>query len=170
MPSARNRTDYAAIKQAYITGEESYRELGKRFGVNYSSLAQKAKRDGWAAMRNDFRRNVAIKEYENLADETARRAVAIREKTITVAESALDKFHEDLQAGKVHLSARDAVEMMKYLSAATQDPVKEQPADGPSTVINIAQFEPGVLRELAEAARKQVGEPRLLEERTGGEP
>lgn len=170
MPSARNKTDYAVIKQAYITGTDSYRELGKKFGINYSSLAQKAKRDGWPAMRSDFRRNVSIKEYEHLAEETARRAVTIREKTITVAESALDVFAADLEAGKVHLSPRDAVEFMKYLQAATQDPAKEQPADGPSTVINIAQFEPGLIRELAEAARRQVGGPRLLEGSAGGEP
>lgn len=159
MPSSRSKADYRELERAYVTGDYSYRELGAKFGVNYSSLAQKAKRDNWAARRDEHRRQVAAKTYEHMADETARQAVIIRELNISVARKAVETFGAALDEGKAAITAKDAVEFMKYLVAATSDP--KEP-DGPNTVINLAQFDGSFLRQLIDTARQRA-EPGVLE-------
>lgn len=44
-------TDWEAIKQAYIAGSVTYRELARRHGVSYADLARRGKEENWVAQR-----------------------------------------------------------------------------------------------------------------------
>lgn len=49
--------DWPAIKTAYITGDEGQHALAARFGVSYSALAERCRKEGWVAARKEYKRH-----------------------------------------------------------------------------------------------------------------
>lgn len=45
--TARSRPDWDAIKRDYGTAKYTFRELETKYGIKYSSIARKCKKDGW---------------------------------------------------------------------------------------------------------------------------
>lgn len=77
--------DWAAIKTAYITGDESQRALCKRFRIGYSTLAEKCRKDGWVEARAKWRRDTVAK-----ATQKASRTRACALAKVIEASDALD--------------------------------------------------------------------------------
>lgn len=77
--------DWPAIKTAYITGDESQRDLAARFGVSPSSIAVACKREGWVEDRKKFKRTTVAK-----ATQKASRAQANALAKIVQASDLLD--------------------------------------------------------------------------------
>ena len=79
------KIDWAAIKTAYITGDDSQRELSARFGVSYSALADRCRREGWVDERKKLNSR-AVAQAMQQATRTRARALA----RIIEASDALD--------------------------------------------------------------------------------
>ena len=50
--------NYTQIKAAYITGNQSLRQLAQQHQISRSTLSALARREDWAAQREDYRRRV----------------------------------------------------------------------------------------------------------------
>ena len=50
--------NYTQIKAAYITGDQSLRKLAEQHQISRSTLSSLARREDWAAQREDYRRRV----------------------------------------------------------------------------------------------------------------
>ena len=63
--------DWNAIKAEYIVGEISYRKLSEKWGVSFRTLADHARKEGWAKERNRHRNNVTKRTVQKVAARTA---------------------------------------------------------------------------------------------------
>lgn len=81
--------DWKAIKTEYITDESSsYRKLAKKYGVNYTSIGEKARQEGWAEERKQFQTKTLSKTLNAISRGQANRASRLQ----TVADKLLDKI------------------------------------------------------------------------------
>lgn len=63
--------DWNKIRKDYIAGKGSYRELAKKYKVPFRTLADKAKAEGWVALRGQARHKAVTKTVENVASGNA---------------------------------------------------------------------------------------------------
>ena len=81
--------DWKAIKTEYITDESSsYRKLAKKYGVSYTSIGDKARKEGWAQEREQFLSKTLSKTLNAISQGQAKRASRLQ----TVADKLLDKI------------------------------------------------------------------------------
>lgn len=90
-----NSMDWNTIRQEYVTDDSSsYRKLVKKYGVPYSTLSERAKRENWTGQRNQFRDRSRTKSLDALVRCQARRA----ERLQGVADKLLDKIERTVDA------------------------------------------------------------------------
>ena len=106
--------DWQAIKTEYITTNTSYRKLAQKHGLNYNSVADKGKEEGWVELRNQFQ----VKTQSEIVDAIRDQAVDREKRILNVADKLLDKI-------EAIVDAVDAVDMpaksIRYLTAAVKD-------------------------------------------------
>lgn len=90
------------IKTEYITDESaSYRKLAKKYGISYTSIGDRARKEGWAEEREQFRNKTLSKTLSAISAGQAKRATRLQ----TVADKLLDKIE----------SAVDSLDMKELL-------------------------------------------------------
>lgn len=83
--------DWNAIKTEYITDESSsYRKLAKKYGVSYTSIGEKARKEGWAEERKQFLDKTLSKTLNAISKGQASRASRLQ----TVADKLLNKIEK----------------------------------------------------------------------------
>lgn len=146
-------TDHLALEQEYVTGDLSIRALARDHGLSsYSALARKAREGGWYQKRDSYRLTLANKTYDLMADTGAVENAKRNEKMLRVALKGLDAFEKDLNAGRVAVSARDAVALIGVVRLLTGESTerKEERHLG----LNLSgPITPDLLRSLEQRAR-----------------
>jgi uncharacterized protein YjcR len=88
--------DWSAIKTEYITDEStSYRKLAEKYGVSYTSIGARARKEGWAEERERFLNKTLSKTLNAIGKKQAKRASRLQmvtEKLLTKIEAAVDDF------------------------------------------------------------------------------
>ena len=83
--------DWSAIKTEYITDEStSYRKLAEKYGVSYTSIGEKARKEGWAKERERFLNKTLSKTLSAISKKQARQASRLQ----MVADKLLAKIEE----------------------------------------------------------------------------
>ena len=83
--------DWNAIKTEYITDESSsYRKLAKKYGVSYTSIGEKARKEDWAEERKQFLDKTLSKTLNAISKGQASRASRLQ----TVADKLLNKIEK----------------------------------------------------------------------------
>ena len=86
--------DWQAIKTDYITTDTSYRKLAQKYGVRYSTICDRSKKENWIAKRDQHRDKTATKTINAISNKQADRAA----KLIGVSDLLLDKIKSLLEA------------------------------------------------------------------------
>ena len=106
--------DWQKIKTEYITTDTSYRELSQKYGVHYTNIAKKAKKEDWQHLRQQQTNTTQTKMIQAVE----RRKVDRAAKLLDVSDLLLQKVRERVEA-------LDALEMgsqeFRHLSAAIKD-------------------------------------------------
>lgn len=106
--------DWQAIKTEYITTNTSYRKLAQKYGLNYNSVADKGKDEGWVELRTQYQVKTQSEIVEAISEQEVDRAARIQ----TVADKLLNKI-------EAIVDAVDAVDMpaksIRALTAAVKD-------------------------------------------------
>ena len=106
--------DWNKIKTEYITTDTSYRELSQKYGVHYTNIAKKAKKEDWQQLRQQQTNTTQTKMIEAVE----RRKVDRATKLLDVSDLLLQKVRERVEA-------LDAIEMgtqeFRHLSATIKD-------------------------------------------------
>ena len=76
------------IKNEYITGEATLRELATKYEVSFSTIQKKSSEEGWRKLRKKKRRKTEEKIIESVSAKEAKKAVNI----IDVADKLLEKI------------------------------------------------------------------------------
>ena len=76
------------IKNEYIAGEATLRELATKYDVSFSTIQKKSSEEGWNKLRKKKRRKTEEKIIETVSSQEAEKAVNI----IDVADKLLEKI------------------------------------------------------------------------------
>jgi len=103
-------TDWIKIKNDYINGNISYKDLAAKHKVGYSALKTRAVKEKWfdkrEKQRNTIERKLEQKTAERIADKEADRIVRV--------QKAADKLLEKIELATEQLDLFLAVDKRKY--------------------------------------------------------
>jgi hypothetical protein len=106
--------DWQKIKTEYITTDTSYRELSQKYGVHYTNIAKRAKKEDWQQLRQQQTNTTQTKMIQAVE----RRKVDRAAKLLDVSDMLLQKVRERVEA-------LDALETgsqeYRHLSATIKD-------------------------------------------------
>lgn len=105
--------DFEVIKKEYIAGKDSLRVLAKKYGVTYSAIANRSKKDGWVALRDRTRANRDAKIVDKISSQQAK----TRTKLYNAADKALDRVTAMISDQNTPLTAKE----LRSLSGALKD-------------------------------------------------
>lgn len=99
------------IKNEYIAGEATLRELATKYEVSFSTIQKKSSEEGWRKLRKKKRRKVEEKIIDSVSSKEAEKAVNI----IDVADKLLAKIGEMMDTIVVDTQS------LKQLTSALKD-------------------------------------------------
>ena len=105
--------DWNKIKTEYITTDTSYRELSQKYGVHYTNIAKRAKKEEWQQLRQQQTNATQTKMIQAVE----RRKVDSAAKLIGVSDLLLDKVRGMLEDDYGSLTSQ----AMKNLSGVLKD-------------------------------------------------
>jgi hypothetical protein len=156
--------DPKKVEQEFVTSDLSIRELARRSNVSYSSMAKHARDNDWNGKRMAYKSSLSRQTYERMAAEIADQEGIIREESILVLRASLRRYAEQLAAGEVTITTKDAVEVVKAIKDMMREPDDgKRDADNARTV---SKPDAEHLRRIAEAARGR-SRPVVLEGTAG---
>ena len=82
--------DWQKIKTEYITTDTSYRELSQKYGVHYTNIAKRAKKEDWQQLRQQQTNTTQTKMIQAVE----RRKVDRAARLMTVADKLLNKVEQ----------------------------------------------------------------------------
>lgn len=140
--------DWLGMRTEYITTDASYRDLAAKYGLNYRTVADRGKAEGWVELRNQY----IAKTQSAITEKASQSDVARATKFHSVADKLLGKI-EGIVDTMDDLDAKS----IRTLSAALLDlkEVKDvmSDLDRREKLANIAKIE----REIEKANEKDGG-------------
>ena len=80
--------DWKAIKTEYITTNQTFPMLSKKYGVGLSTLQTKAAKEKWTAAREEYNNKTVAKTTEKIGEKQAERASELQEATQILLQKA----------------------------------------------------------------------------------
>ena len=107
--------DWTSIKTEYVTNPDStYRELSAKYGVHYTNIAKKAKKEDWKQQRQQHVKNVQKKAQQAVEKRQVNRAARLDE----AADLLLERVFELMASGDQAMVTSQA---LKHLSGVLKD-------------------------------------------------
>ena len=151
--SRPRKWDPKKVELEFVTSDLSIRELARRNSVSYSSMAKHARDNDWNGKRVAYKASLSRQTYEKMAAEIADQEGIIREETLIVMRASLRRYAEQLAAGEVNITTKDAVEVVKAIRDMIREPDDgKRDAEGARTV---SKPDAEHIRRIAEAARSR---------------
>lgn len=110
--NGRQRYDWGAIRDRYVTSDISLTELSEEVGIRKRTVAEKCRKEGWVEARHQYRQRVATKTTSKLATKVADKKSDILARVLVGADISADKIVEVLTSGK----PLKATEMEHYMN------------------------------------------------------
>ena len=138
--------DWTKIKTEYITNPDtSYRELSQKYGVHYTNIAKKAKKEDWQQQRQQHVNTVQTKAQQAVE----RRQVDRASKLDDAADLLLDKVLEFMAMSEDMMVNTQA---MKHISGVLKD-IKE--IKGFKSEVDLREQEARIAKLRREAEREE---------------
>lgn len=161
MPRRAPKHDYAPVRKEYVTSDVSINELARRLGISNSTLAERARKEGWYDERAGYKSAVAKRTYEGVADKVGAEKAAIENERVSVLRATLRRYATQLVAGEINVTPKDAIEASKALKEFTTEPGGEKED---TIVVPVGREIPTEwLRRVLELARERGSDPGDLE-------
>lgn len=155
MPRKVPLHDYTEVKKEYITTDVSLNELARRMGISNSTIAERARNEGWLAERNAYRSAVTKGTYEKVADKVSSEKAVIENERINVLRATLRQYARQIMEGSIQVSPKDAIEAVKALKEWTGEAGGERDKDGEIIVPVGRELPAEWLRRVLELARER---------------
>ncbi len=148
-----NKYDPKTARDMFVTEKKGINEIARFFGVSPSSISERSRKEDWKGQQIAYESAIARRSYESMAAGVADERTAITKENVLAARATVRKYLSDLSAGKVPVTARDALLMMEFLaSQPDSDPGLKH--DGPTK--NVTPPNLDMMREIIERAREKV--------------
>lgn len=145
-----NDIDFEAIKKEYVSGNDSLRELAEKYGITYSSIANRSKKDGWVKLRDRVRAKRDAKTVDRISSEQSK----TRLKIYRAADRALDRVTEVIEDRSVPLNAKE----LRSLAGALKDLKEVQDVKS----VKDLEEQTARIRKLQKEAREETNEDRTV--------
>lgn len=145
-----NDIDFEEIKKEYVSGSGSLRELAEKFGITYSSIANRSKKDGWVKLRNRVRSKRDAKTVDRISSEQAK----TRLKIYRAADRALDRVTEVIEDRDTPLNAKE----LRSLAGALKDLKEVQDVKS----VKDLEEQTARIKKLQKEAREETNEDRTV--------
>ena len=106
--------DWQKIKTEYITTDTSYRELSQKYGVHYTNIAKKAKKEDWQQLRQQQANTTQTRMIQAVEQGKVDRA----KKLLEVSDLLLQKVSQRIEALDV---LETGSQEFRHLSATIKD-------------------------------------------------
>lgn len=154
--AGRAKVDYAEAERRYVVEGQSVRQIAKDMGLkSWSSMNVIANRDDWKGKRQAYMSAIARRSYENAAATVANEQQVVRDEAVLAGRATIRQYLSQLQAGKVHVTPKDAQMWAAFLVAEMAPGPKDTSAEVPD-VRNVTPPDADLLRRVVEAARGRV--------------
>lgn len=157
MPTAK--ADYQLLEREYVTGGDdvTYRELGRRYSISFSAVAEQGRKRDWDHKRAAYRDLVNRRTTDGLAERMAAERVQIRSEAILVLRASLRSYSQQLAAGTITFQPKDSTLIVRELMTLLGEPT----ARTETTVFGItvdanSPINPDLLLRLGELARRRL--------------
>jgi hypothetical protein len=167
MPRRTAKHDYAPVRKEYVTSDVSINELARRLGISNSTLAERARGEGWYDERAAYRSAVAKRAYEGVADKVGAEKAIIDNERVNVLRATLRRYAQQLVAGEINVSPKDAIEASKALREFTTEPGESKTKDGDIIVPVGRELPAEWLRRVLDIARERGSAAGSLEAGSG---
>jgi hypothetical protein len=153
---AYSKADWPAIKQAYVGGEGSLRQLAKRFNVCFSTVGKRSEREGWHDQRQRHLTlakagfSQALEQSASAeGEEVGQTAFRFLKRVTEGLESLLDMLHLRIEASE-GMTAKDfkiLVECLDKLSGQGRElfGMTHTAPSPPANIIRINVLNPGAV-------------------------
>ena len=91
--------DWNKIKTEYLTSDTSYRKLAQKYGVNATTIAKKASKEGWVSQRQQQANRTLSKTLTAVSNRQVNRATRLQEvadKLLNKIEAAVDDYNMEV--------------------------------------------------------------------------
>ncbi len=146
--------DPKVAKDLFVVNGMSIREVARQVGVSASAISERSIKEDWKGQKMAYDASIARRTYENMAEDVAREKGDIAKENVLAARATVRKYLTDLAAGKINVTTRDAVEMMKFLVQEMSPPGEASHADPRN--VTPAPADQEFLKKLIEASRTKV--------------
>ena len=88
--------DWNKIKTEYLTSDTSYRKLAQKYGVNATTIAKKASKEGWVSHRQQLANRTLSKTLTAVSNRQVNRAARLQkvaDKLLNKIEAAVDDYN-----------------------------------------------------------------------------
>lgn len=123
--------DWPVIRSEYITLGLSYRELGKKYGLNYTLIGKRGAEEGWPGLRERSRDKIAEKIVENVEKSRVDRAT----KLLETADALLYKIQtrvalldEETDAREIRALTASIKDLKEIMMIRSDTDIREQEA------------------------------------------
>lgn len=115
--------DWQAIKTEYITTDTSYRKLAAKYGVSYTAIGDKSRKEGWVEKRQQFLNDTISKTIANAGKKQVDRMKRIQD----VSDRLLDKIEKAVDELDLHfVTHKTKTKVIEYNNRERPDkPTKE---------------------------------------------
>ena len=138
--------DWTKIKTEYITNPDtSYRELSQKYGVHYTNIAKKAKKEDWQQQRQQHTNSVQTKAQHAVERKQVDRASKLDD----AADALLDRVLEYMAMSDGMMVNTQA---LKHLSGVLKD-IKE--VKGFKSDVDLREQEARIAKLRREAEREE---------------
>lgn len=156
------KADPKAMANDFVTGGLSQAEIARKYGLTPASVSERARREDWKGQRLAFQNSLARRSYEKVAESVANEKAQHVTEAIAVARATLRRYAQQLAAGQVNVTPKDAA-MMAELLVKTLDPDGVPNTDESRPVIDVSPDSAEFLRRAVEAARGRLNPSGVLE-------
>ena len=129
-----SKINWSEVRHDYITSSVSCRALGRKYGIDNSNIARRAREEDWPSARREYQEELVRKSIERVSEKRAETfgeyAKEFKTDIIRIHRLLVEKIYESLVL-KETLSPKD----LKSLTSMTKDLLRNW------SIINVA--EPG---------------------------
>ena len=153
--------DWNKIKTEYLTSDTSYRKLAQKYGVNATTIAKKASKEGWVSQRQQQANRTLSKTLTAVSNRQVNRAARLQK----VADKLLNKIEAAVDDYKMEVLLVDR-QSLRQITGALKDIKDIQMIRSEA---DLREQEARIAKLLKEAEREDSGPNKVVIQIEGGE-
>lgn len=133
--------DWLKIKNDYINGGGSYRELAERHGVSIDTIKKRAAVEKWKDARTEYAQNVHQKVQEETASILVSQEVKRVERLLTITNQFVDRIEQAVrELNRTQVTNKKKTKVIEYKNSKRPDKPTKEIIDEQEEILAVASI------------------------------